>query len=136
MQVGLPVSADSSAARRPWKRLTLEPLEPRRVLADVTGTILTDTVWTELQSPFEVKGDVTVARGATLTIEPGVVVRLDNGTGITVRGRFVAEGTAFRRVTLEPADGASRWDGLHFDNTPRDNRISHTDMPIAITAAT
>ena len=66
---------------------------------DVAGAIDQDTTWAAAQSPYVVTGDLTVNAGATLTIEPGVEVRVRGAnTTITVSGRLVANG--------EPADGA------------------------------
>ncbi len=110
-------------------RLRLESLEPRLVLTDVSGAIAADTVWTRANSPYDVVGDVTVQAAATLKIEPGVVMNFTAGTGITVAGRLVAEGTAFDRITFQRAAGAgSDWDGLSFANTLTDSRITFADF--------
>ena len=107
--------------------LRSEFLEPRNLLATVGGPITEDTVWTKAESPYEVTSDITVQVDATLNIEPGVEVLFDDGTGITVEGRFVAEGTAFDRLHFAASDGG-RWDGLSFENTLADNRVTFADM--------
>ena len=56
----------------------------------VSGAITQDTTWTLTGSPYIVTGDVTVrystynSSTATLTIEPGVEVRFEPGTGLYV----------------------------------------------------
>ncbi len=106
----------------------LESLESRHLLAQVSGSITADTTWTLANSPYEVTGDVTVQSAATLTIQPGVVVKYRNDTGLTVRGRLVAEGNPEQRIRMERVTGGSRWDGLNFASTLQDNRITFTDM--------
>jgi hypothetical protein len=73
-------------------------LEPRQLLTQVAGAISQDTVWRLADSPLEVTGDVTVQPGATLQIEPGAVVQFRANTGLTVRGRLLAEGTPDDRM--------------------------------------
>lgn len=67
---------------------------------DVTGNITTNTTW-ETGNVYRLKSRIAVTNGATLTIEPGVVVKGDAGTGanatalIIARGsKIMAEGTA------------------------------------------
>ena len=56
----------------------------------VSGNITADTTWTLEGSPYMVTGDVTVrysgynSSTATLTIEPGVEVRFEPGTGLYI----------------------------------------------------
>ena len=40
----------------------------------ISGSITTNTTWTLSNSPYNFVGDVTVAAGVTLTIEPGVLI--------------------------------------------------------------
>lgn len=119
----------NSPRRRPRSRLVLESLEARLALTDVSGVIAANTVWTKANSPYNVVGDVTVQAAATLKIEPGVAMNFAAGTGVTVNGRLVAEGTAFDRITFQRAAGAaSDWDGLLFSNTLTDSRITFADF--------
>ena len=111
-------------ARTGW----FELLESRRVLTDVGGSLTSDAVWTQAESPYTVTADVTVPAGVTLEIEPGVVVQFQPNTGLEVRGRLLAEGTPFSRIQFDRAAGASRWDGVAFRQTLQDNRVAFVDM--------
>ena len=62
---------------------------------NVSGTIYQDTTWTLDNSPYMMTGSVTIAQGATLTIEPGVVVKGGNYSYvIDVKGKLIADGDA------------------------------------------
>ncbi len=97
----------------------------------VSGVIDTDTTWTVAGGPYLVTGDLTVTAGATLTIEPGVTVFFQAGTGMTVNGeaRVLAEGTPFERIrfTYDPLTGTG-WDGLRFEDTDAESRLTYIDM--------
>jgi hypothetical protein len=87
--------------------LVLSTLLASRALAtDVGGPIVTDTTWTLSGSPYVVIAAVIVGGNATLTIEPGVVVKVNAGLGITVGsqafgvGTLKAIGTAGQRITF------------------------------------
>lgn len=67
---------------------------------NVAGPILGNTTWTLANSPYVVTGSVLIGAGATLTIQPGVVVRVNADLGIQVGspegfgpGTLVAKGT-------------------------------------------
>ena len=88
----------------------------------VEGEITMDTVWTLVDSPFILSGNVTVREGVTLTIEPGVEVRFGGRFSIIVNGRLIAKGTSeFNRLikftsnkeTPKPGD----WGTLYFNGT-------------------
>ena len=96
----------------------------------VSGTLQANTTWTVAEGPYVLTGDLTVAPGATLTIEPGVLVtaRGTTGTGgrlpnteLAVQGRLDARGTAAQPIRLGgfvPDDHSppNAWAGIYFDN--------------------
>lgn len=68
---------------------------------DVSGSISTDTTWATTGSPYIIQNPVTVASGVTLTIEPGVVVKLDGQyTSLNVAGNVQAVGTATELIVF------------------------------------
>ncbi|MEY3444132.1 MAG: hypothetical protein RLZZ519_2413 [Bacteroidota bacterium] len=77
----------------------------------VSGGIYNNVTWSLANSPYIVTGDIVVFPGKTLTIEPGVEVRVQGngypvtpGTYIEIRGNVVAVGTANAPITFK-ADG-------------------------------
>lgn len=59
-----------------------------------TTEISEDTVWVKDGSPYVLRSSLTVNEGATLRIDPGVVVKFDLGrVHIVVLGNLMAEGT-------------------------------------------
>src|SRR6187399_2803237 len=68
----------------------------------VGGDIDTDTTWGLAGSPYEVVENITIRSNATLTIEPGVTVRLNELCSIFVDPgcTLTAEGTAQDLITF------------------------------------
>lgn len=84
---------------------------------NVSGTISANTTWTLANSPYVMTGNVTVATGVTLTVEPGVIVK-GNATGrqLKVNGSLAAVGTSSAPITFTSSTdtGPGQWWGLQF----------------------
>jgi hypothetical protein len=66
----------------------------------VSGIIKNDTTWTVKNSPYILTGDVQVAYGSTLTIEPGVIVR-GQSKNLVIFGNLNAIGLADSNINLQ-----------------------------------
>ena len=98
--------------------IVLGSARPAAAVTHISGTTYTsNTTWTLSGSPYVIDGNVSVASGATLTIEPGVIVKF-NGTFRTlgIDGSLQAVGTSSSRITLtsiqdDAIGGATGGDG-------------------------
>ncbi len=103
-------------------------------MQDVTGTIDSDTTWTVASGPYQMVGNVTLADGAVLTMEPGTTVFFAPGARLTINGQLIAEGTERQpiRFTRVPETGGT-WGGLQFANSSHDNRIQYAVLEYGVT---
>lgn len=91
---------------------------------NVSGTISASTTWTAANSPYILTGNVIVAAGATLTIEPGVVVKLNSSTReLRVNGTLTSVGTEaqpiiFTSIKDDTVGGDSNGDGSATTGAP------------------
>lgn len=88
---------------------------------EVGGIVRSSTTWTLANSPYKLVANVQIAAGATLTIEPGVVVD-GEGNGIEVWGTLSAAGSEASRVSFNntlivPRGARSEAAQIHLDYT-------------------
>ncbi|HIO58628.1 MAG TPA: DUF1573 domain-containing protein, partial [Flavobacteriales bacterium] len=68
-------------------------------ISEVSGEVC-DLVWTVVNSPFTLVGDIVVPEGCSLTIDPGVEVNM-GGHKLTANGEFVCLGTSEAPITIQ-----------------------------------
>src|SRR5690242_15789390 len=86
------------------------------------SNILADSTWTLAASPHVVHGYLKIANGATLTIQPGAVVKFDTASGLQVGdtaasqgGGLSLAGTALQPITMTTDSNGVRfgfWKGV------------------------
>lgn len=76
-------------------------------------TVLVNETW-HSGGTYIVQGNVTVAQDATLTIQPGAIVKLNAGVQISVYGTLHAVGTSSSKIKFTWADGQNQWNGIVF----------------------
>jgi hypothetical protein len=91
---------------------------------DAAALTLTGSFSTDLTLPYrpgckyKATADITVRAGATLTLEPGVVIEFGSGLGMTVNGALSAVGTAELPIRFSGAQGTpGYWDGISFGDS-------------------
>lgn len=82
--------------------------------AGLAGTLQSDTTLYASNSPYAVSGNLTVPKGITLSIEPGVTLNLRRNCGITVSGRLLADGTTNQPIVFTRYPGDLNWERILF----------------------
>ncbi len=100
--------------------LPLEKFVPAAKATYVEGEIGIDTVWSLVDSPFVLSGNVTVLAGVTLTIESGVEVKFGGLFSLIVNGTLVVRGTEekpIRFTSNKETPEAGDWESIIFNGT-------------------
>ena len=120
----------------------------RNAIGLVTGSYATNLRLNVVDWPYIVDSDLTVAAGATMTVDPGVIVKFEGaGTELLVNGRLVADGTASQPIYFTSvrddvrggdsnADGTTApqpedWGGIYLAKDPTLPASSITNATIA-----
>ena len=106
----------------------------------VDADIATDTTWDLTGSPYIIQNDAHVVSGATLTINPGVVVKLSQNKILWIDGKLSAEGATDNKIVFtsiyddsyggDTGDGdlnnvLMKWGGLIFTQTSTSNTLKY-----------
>jgi hypothetical protein len=84
----------------------------------VVGNISTSTVWAVDKSPYIVDAYVDILAGASLSVEPGGVVRFGPSGSLGVHGSLNAIGTQDLPINFTSSDGAqNNWRINFFHST-------------------
>lgn len=121
-----------------------EPIAGRQVRpgpTKVAGTIDRDTTWYAAGSPYTIDAEVRVARGARLTVEPGVRVQFAVNAGLRVDGQLLARASEDAAITWAAA-GDERWQGVRIDSAVaaaesriEGNAFSGAELALAVRAS-
>ena len=90
---------------------------------NVSGPITANTTWSPVNGPYFVVGNTLVQEGVTLTIEPDVTVKFENGMSLQVDGELIAIGNidmpvVFTSASSSPVPGD--WGFIAFSNSSTD----------------
>ncbi|MDZ4852367.1 MAG: hypothetical protein SGI77_24025 [Pirellulaceae bacterium] len=93
--------------------LQLEYLEARCLLATWSGDIPNGTIWTNSEV-HNIVGSIRVPAGATLTVEPGTIVKTNifAGLSIAVEGTLSANGTLLQPIVFTSMRDDTGLDGI------------------------
>jgi len=88
----------------------------------VKDAISVSATWTKDGSPYVIQNDISVSKGAVLTIEPGTQVQFVAGTGaklgaspnLVIQGGIRAVGSSQAPIYFTPASTGGLWGAIYF----------------------
>lgn len=106
-------------------------------LVTVSQNIATSTTWTS-DKVYLVTGDRYLTNGATLTIQPGTLIKFDAGASLSIgyygNATLIANGTAaapiiFTSSATSPTAGA--WEGIYFEDASISSSLAYCNIQYA-----
>ena len=86
----------------------------------INTDVKVNTTWLKSSSPYVISSEIEIWDSATLTIQPGVVVKFKSGKSLSVAGHLVAQGTSGDPIIFtsdNSSKAAGDWGGLRFRGT-------------------
>ena len=86
----------------------------------VDEQIFANRIWTLSGSPYIITDNITVYSGAILTIEPGTVIKFEDGYTLNIQGTILVLGTESDPITFTSAAAAPRksdWGGISYTDS-------------------
>ncbi|ATB34006.1 Ig-like domain-containing protein [Melittangium boletus] len=105
-------------------------LSPRPPTVHSTSISASET-WTLADSPHEVRGQLSITDGATLSLQPGVVVLFAPDAELRVaQGALLAPGSSAQPISLVAPDSSAQgaWRGLVFASEGSASRLEHVSL--------
>jgi len=93
----------------------------------ISSDITTDTTLYMSNNPHQIRGNIKVLNGATLTIEPGVNVFFEANSSLTVEGSVSAMGTAVQPIVFSSLEYADYYTRLIF-STAENSSLDHCSL--------
>ena len=91
-------------------------VKSQTVLANI---IASDSTFSPENNPYIISTDLTILKGATLTLLPGVELLFEQGTGLICKGNLIAKGTSDNKIKFLPKSQistAGQWIGITMNN--------------------
>ena len=125
-----------SGQTSPTIKLSLDSDMAVEAMYEPSGlNMLPDTIYSDMtllksKSPYYTASDVTVIKGAHLSIEPGVEIRFAPYSCMIVHGGLTAHGTSSDsiRFVLNPQYAGQAWGALCFINSDTTSMLSYATM--------
>ena len=96
-----------------------------------SGTIISNEAWFMSDNPHIITGNLTIADGVTLLIQPGCEIYFDNNRRMVVNGSLSANGTIVQPITfsansISPASGD--WQYIYFNGADAGSIMNYCNV--------